>query len=150
MFYFREGVLTGPQVRKLFKCELFESKLSGNEKRAWDCIKNVCRNFLGAKKAQNYHQIVDEMILALKDINCNMSLKIHLLHCHVDSFPVIANEATDEQGERFHQDISYMEYRYRGKSTLSMLSDYCWHLARDMPKAQFTRKRKMPVFVATN
>lgn len=142
--YFFKGVLTGPQIRDLFKCEEFDLKLSPNEKKAWDCIKIVCHDFLGKTRAPNYTKLVDDLISALRTINCKMSLKIHLLHSHVDAFPIL--ESNDEQGERFHQDISYMEFRYKGKSKLRMLSDYCWNLIRDNPHTEFSRKRKMPFF----
>lgn len=143
--YLFKGVLTGPQIRDLFKCQEFDSKLSPNEKKAWDCIKIVRHDFLGKTRAPNYTELIDELISALHTINCNMSLKIHLLHSHVDAFPIL--ESNDEQGERFHQDISYMEFRYKGKSKLRMLSDYCWNLIRGKPDTGLSRKRKMPFFI---
>lgn len=42
-----------------------------------------------------------------------------------DLFPVNLGAVIDEQGERFHQDISTMEKRYQGKGSPSMLTDYC-------------------------
>ena len=44
-----------------------------------------------------------------------MSLKIHFLHSHLDFFPDNLGDVSDEQGERFHQDISVIEIRYQGK-----------------------------------
>ena len=38
-----------------------------------------------------------------------MSLKMHFLHSHLDFFPSNLGEVSDEQGERFHQDISIKE-----------------------------------------
>lgn len=142
------GVLTGPQIRDLFKCTEFEAKLAPMEKKTWECIANVCQNFLSTTRAPNYEQLVDEMIAAMHEMKCLMSLKIHLMHSHIDSFPIIQNEANDEQGEKFHQDIAYMEFRYKGKSKLRMLSDYCWNAIRDHRDTLFTRKRKMPFFSA--
>lgn len=142
IYYHTAGVLTGPQIRNLFKCQEFERALLPEEIRAWKCIKDVCHNFLGAQRASNYHELVERMISALRDINCSMSLKVHLLHSHVDAFPIMPNESNDEQGERFHQDISYAEQRYKGKSKLRMLSDFCWNLIRTRTDSA----RKMPFF----
>ncbi|GBM72637.1 hypothetical protein AVEN_238222-1 [Araneus ventricosus] len=38
---------------------------------------------------------------------------------------------SDEQGERFHQDIKEMERRYQGRWDVNMMADYCWCLKRD-------------------
>ncbi|GBO18165.1 hypothetical protein AVEN_169335-1 [Araneus ventricosus] len=48
-------------------------------------------------------------------MGCNMSLKIHFLHSHLEFFPENIGSVTDEYGERFHQDISNMGARYQGK-----------------------------------
>lgn len=141
--------MIGPEIRDLLKCFEFESNLAQKEKTAWICIKEVCDKFLGKTRAPNYKQCVENLILALRDINCNMSVKIHMLHSHIDAFPILQNEANDEQGEKFHQDISYLECRYKGKSKLRMLSDYCWNSIRDDPNVSFSRKRKMPFFSPT-
>lgn len=143
-FYIYAGVLTGPQIRDLFKCSEFKAKLTPLEENTWNCIANVCQNLLSTTRTPNSECLVDEMVAAMYAMGCNMSLKIHLIHSHIDAFP--QNEANDEQGEKFHQEISYMEYIYRGKCKLRMLSDYCWNLIRDMPTTAFTRKRKMPYF----
>jgi len=50
-----------------------------------------------------------------------MALKIHFLHSHLDFFPENCGVVSDENGERFHQDISSMEKRYQGKGTLLCL-----------------------------
>lgn len=61
-----------------------------------------------------------------------MSLKIHFLHDHIDFFPEGSlGDVSEEQGERFHQDIKEMERRYQGRWDAKMLADYCWTLKRD-------------------
>ncbi|UYV68272.1 KDM2A [Cordylochernes scorpioides] len=49
-------------------------------------------------------------------LGCNMSLKIHFLHSHLDFFPDNLSAVSDEHGERFHQAISSMEKRVVMKS----------------------------------
>ncbi|EFN80410.1 hypothetical protein EAI_14760, partial [Harpegnathos saltator] len=41
-----------------------------------------------------------------------MSLKIHILNAHLDKFKENMRTYSEEQGERFHQDILYFERRY--------------------------------------
>ena len=40
-----------------------------------------------------------------------MSIRMHYLHSHLDRFPENCGDVSDEQGERFHQDIKGMERR---------------------------------------
>ncbi|KZC05217.1 hypothetical protein WN55_08824 [Dufourea novaeangliae] len=55
---------------------------------------------------------------------CNMSLKVHFLDSHLNVFPENLGAANDEHGERFHQDISCMEKRYKDKWSANMLADH--------------------------
>ena len=101
----------------------------------------MCReNFLGNHKATNYHEIVGELSQSYQDMGCNMSLKIHFLHSHLDFFPDNLGAVGDEHGERFHQDISALEKRYQGQRGARMLSNYCWTINRDVPDAKHRRK----------
>ncbi|UYV80508.1 hypothetical protein LAZ67_19000385 [Cordylochernes scorpioides] len=88
----KEGIFVGPQIREL---------------------QNVCKNFLGSVKVENYRDIVNDLLLSYKALGCNMSLKIHFLHSHLDFFPDNLGAVSDEHGERLHQDISSMEKRYQ-------------------------------------
>jgi hypothetical protein len=75
-----------------------------------------------------------------------MSLKVHFLDSHLDFFPENFGVVSDEQGERFHQNISNMEKRYQGKWSLSMPADYSWTLKRDIPQATHSRKSTTAIF----
>jgi hypothetical protein len=68
-----------------------------------------------------------------EQLGCNMSLKMHFLLPHLDSFPLNCEAVSDENGERFHQDISVTERMYKGKWSAAMLGDYCWLMKRDAP-----------------
>ena len=54
------------------------------------------------------------MLEAYRQMGCRMSLKMHFLHSHLNFFPENLGAVSDEQGERFHQDIQAMEARYQG------------------------------------
>lgn len=142
----KEGVFIGPQIKAVLKNEEFESKLNKTEKRAWNAFKSVCNNFLGNKKAVNYKQLVNELIKAYENMHCNMSLKLHFLHSHLDFFPQNLGAVSDEQGERFHQDIATMEKRYSGRWNEGMLADYCWNIIRVTPETEYKKKRPKTTF----
>lgn len=129
----KEGIFVGPQIRQLIKDEEFNSTLSSAEFAAWDAFKVLTRDFLGNHRADNYAQLVDNLLVAYRQLGCNMTLKIHVLHSHLDFFPSNLGDVSDEHGERFYQEIATMESRYQGKWTPSMLADFCWTLKREAP-----------------
>jgi len=138
----KEGIFIGPQIQDLIKDEYFDKLLQGDEKAAWDSFKFVVNGFLGNRRAQNYEELVNNLLQSYQKLGCNMSLKIHFLHSNLDFFPEDCGAVSDEHGERFHQDISSMEKRYHGKMNCAMLADYCWTLARDTPTVEYKRQAK--------
>jgi len=88
-----------------------------NEKEscAWSTFVETFENFLGNRKAVNYKGIVAKLLSTLQDMGANMSIKLHMLYSHLDRFTENLGDLSDEQGERFHQDISEMEVRYQGR-----------------------------------
>lgn len=141
----KEGVFIGPDIRKLFKDKEFLESLVGVEKEAWLAFHDVVLNFLGNTKSPMYKQIVDKLIAKFQALGTRMSLKLHFLHAHLDFFPENLGAVSEEQGERFHQDIKTMERRYQGYWSINMMADYCWTLRRDEPHVSHKRgstKRK--------
>jgi len=70
---------------------------------------------LGNRRAQNNEELVNNLLQSYQKLGCNMPLKIHFLHSHLDSFPYNCGTVSVEDGELFQQDISSMEKRYQGK-----------------------------------
>ncbi|GFU98556.1 uncharacterized protein TNCV_3653871 [Trichonephila clavipes] len=68
-----------------------------------------------------------------------MSVKVHFLHSHLDYFSENLGAVSEEQGERFHQDIKEMERRYQGRWKVNMMADYCWMLKRENSQ-EYSRK----------
>ncbi|UYV82677.1 hypothetical protein LAZ67_22000521 [Cordylochernes scorpioides] len=99
----KEGIFVGPQIRELQQDGNFQNSLDEVEAAAWNSFRNVCKNFLGSVKVENYQDIVNDLLLSYKALGCNMSLKIHFLHSHLDFFPDNLGAVSDEHGERFHQ-----------------------------------------------
>lgn len=137
----KAGVFNGPQVDQLASNNDFLQKLTDDQKIAFLAMIDVIRNFLGNRRADNYEEIVDKMIRAFHTINVNMSLKVHFLANHLDFFPENMGYFSDQHGERFHQDIAYMEQHFKGKNATHLLGNYCWTLVRDKPEEAHKRKR---------
>ena len=115
------------------------------ETDAWRCFVGVVQNFLGNRRAANFEEVVQNMLDAYERLGANMSIKVHFFHNHLDRFPASCGDVSDEQGERFH-DIKEMESRYQGRWDARMMTDYCWSIKRDNPKANHSRqsrKRKL-------
>ena len=65
------------------------------------------------------------MLQNFQKMKVNMSLKINILHFHMDFFPENLGAASDEHGQKFHQGIAEIEKRYQGKWSVNALADYC-------------------------
>ena len=76
----------GPEIRRLFRDDMFNSLLQGDQKKAWDTFRLVSTNFLANIRAENYKELIEDMSLYHK-LGCNMSLKIHMIRSHLDFFP---------------------------------------------------------------
>jgi len=55
-------------------------------------------------------------------------------------FPENLNAVSEEEGERFHQDIRKMEQRYQSQWNINMMADYCCMLHGEEPQAVHKRK----------
>ena len=136
----KAGIFDGPQIRKLMNDPNFTASMTEKEFAAWISFTVVVKNFLGNNKANNYIQIVEDMLSKFQSLGAKMSIKIHYLFSHLDRFPENLGELSEEQGERFHQDIKVMEERYQGRWDTHMMADYCWNLQRHKPFAPHARK----------
>lgn len=118
----------------------FDASLKVVERKAWECFKDVVNGFLGNTKSPKYKLLISKLFTAYKNMGCRMSIKMHLLHAHLDVFPANLGAVSDEQGERFHQDIAVIEHRYQGRWDEAMMGEYCWFLHRDNENYVYKRK----------
>lgn len=81
------------------------------QKEAWIAVKKVIAAYLGKNRTDDYRVLIQEMMDLFEKVNVNMSLKIHLLHHHLEHFSFQAPTESDEQGERFHQTALPFEKR---------------------------------------
>ena len=83
---------------------------------------------------------IENLLKAYKEMGCRILLKIQFLLSHLDFFPPNLGTISDEQGERFHQDIQAMEACYQGIWNEEMLAGYCWMPYCDAPT--YSHKQK--------
>ena len=143
----KAGIFDRPQIRKLIKDEDFASHMTGIEAAPWYSFVDVVKGFLGNTKVANYQNLVEGMLKNFHSLGTRMSIKLHYLYCHLERFPENIGDLSEEQGERFHQDIRNMEERYQGRWDAHMLSDYCWSLMRDCAQEPHKRKSYKRTFV---
>ena len=79
-------------------------------------------------KSPKYKDIVKTLLDNFHKLGCNISVKVHFLHIHLEYFPKNLGALSEEQGQRFHPDIKIMEKRYQGRWNINMIADYCWCL----------------------
>jgi hypothetical protein len=136
----KAGIFDGPQIRELLKNPNFDESMEDNERKAWISFKSIITNFLGNHRSPDYERVVDELLQNFQALGARMSIKMHYLSSHLDYFPENCGDVSEEQGERFHQDIRVMEERYQGRWDVNMLADYCWCHKRDVPNVKHARK----------
>ena len=135
----KAGIFDEPQIRTLLRDQYFVITMTVVRARAWKAFSKVVHNFLGNKRADNYIELVEELLLSLQDHGCRMRIKVHYLHSHLSEFPANLGDVSEELGERFHQDFKVMEKRYQGQLNCNIMVDYCWSLMRDVPYAVHKR-----------
>lgn len=136
----KAGIFDGPQIKRLIKDENFSSSMTDIERNAWNEFVWIVHNFLGNKKDEHYSDHVDNMLSHFEQLGCNMSIKVHYLHSHLDCFPENLGDFSEEQGERFHQDIRTIEERYQGHRDAHMMADYFWSIKNQPSKPDKLRK----------
>uniref|UniRef100_A0A6A7G1J7 Uncharacterized protein n=1 Tax=Hirondellea gigas TaxID=1518452 RepID=A0A6A7G1J7_9CRUS len=107
----KAGIFDGPQIRELMKDPKFDESMEDNERNAWLAFKSIVTNFLGNRRSPEYGRVVEELLQSFQALGARMSIKMHFLSSHLDYFPENCGDVSEEQGERFHQDIRVMEER---------------------------------------
>jgi hypothetical protein len=97
------------------KTKPFQNSITTVEKNSWISFKSVVSTFLSNTKDPDNKSIVVDLLKILQVLGCNMSIKLHFLNSHIDYFSENLGSLSEEQSERFHQDIKEMERRYQGR-----------------------------------
>ena len=138
----KEGVFVGPQIQKFILNDMFDKKLNETELAARKSFKQVCLNFLGLHKFDDFEDVMASLLRNYHIMGCKMSLKVHFLHSHLSFFHENLGAVSDQHGARFHHDIAVIEKRFKGKWSTGMLAEYCLSLKRDKPEQEHKRRRR--------
>ena len=130
--------------------QTFTASMTVAERAAWCSYVSVIQEFLGNTKASNYQNLVDVILHNSQALGSRMSIKLHYLFSHLDYFPENLGDVSEEQEERFHQDIRTTEERYLGRWESHVMADYCWTLIRDCTKQSYSRKSYKRTFLLMN
>ena len=117
------GIFAGPQIRLIIRDPEFETAMNEVELEAWKAFVLVVKKFLDNNKARNYAELVNNMLIAFRNLGCNMRVKMHYLFSHMNRFPETLGSMRDEQ------------------------ADYCWNLKRDLPATEHSRSLKKRKFM---
>ena len=76
----------------------------------------MVHNFQGDKKAGNYEEMVEELLLNLLHNNLDAEwVPRFTIYSHMCELPDNLRNVSEEQGEVFHQDIKVMEEDYQAR-----------------------------------
>lgn len=123
-----EGVLTGPDCRKLSKSKEFRKRLNKRELDAFESLVAYVDGFLGNKRSENYRTLAKNLKAHFYRQDVRISVKVHYAVDHLDDFAENCGAYSDEQGEKVHQDIKSIQQRYKGKDLVSFVADYSWSI----------------------
>jgi len=66
--------------------QIFSTSHDNPGKNAWRSVTVVVESFLRNFKALNYHNLLKQRLNSYEQLGCNISVKIHFLHNHVNYF----------------------------------------------------------------
>jgi len=103
-------------------------------------LKKVCRNFPGKERAENYGEIVQDLISSCSAMGCNMSLQFNFMHFHLDFFVKTWEPSPMNKAKSSVRTISQMGKTYSGKCGPNMLNNYCKSHVRETPTSEYKTK----------
>ena len=83
----KAGIFDRPQFRQLMRDQKFCDCMNEVELAAWLSFVEVVTNSLGKYRADNYKEIVSNMLGNFRILGINMSIKVYFLRSHLDRFP---------------------------------------------------------------
>ena len=132
----KAGTFDGKQIKKLFSDNQFINFLEPNEKKAWKSFMTVSEDFLGNNRTDDYAAKVKQMISDFRAMGASLTVKLHLLHAHLDRFPSNCGQFSDEQAERGHQQLLPYENRFKGDRGVSFAGEVFHGLKRSISEHQ--------------
>ena len=119
----KEGIFIGPQVRELTQDKQFDDDLNETERNARLSVKEDLQGFLRKSQSRELSGCCAGPADFVQSYGMQCESENPLFGVQIGFFPQNFGEVSDEQCERFHQDILAMKKRYQGKWTSRLLQD---------------------------
>jgi len=142
----KEEKIDGQQIRKLIKDAAFTNTMNDVEGQALNAFTEVAKKFLGNVKDPRYKEIIENMMQKLRVFGPNTSFKLQFLHSQLEYFPENLGTFSEEQSERFYQDLKEMERRYEERWDVNMMADYCWFIRLEVTSQDHSRTARTRTF----
>ena len=140
----KEGGGVEPSDPQAFQTRYVQQPSSGWREKSLGHISSGV-NFLGNMKAENYEELIEDILSSYHKLGCSMSLKMHMLHSHLDFFPDSCGMFSDEHVELFIRKLQRRRKDIRESGPLP-----CWLTAVgrcSWAATQATGKTKLKVEV---
>ena len=117
------------------KDPMFDEALNKAELSVWQSLKSVVTNFLGNHQNAGYEKKIEDLLKFPPTRDMNVS-ETALSAVSLGQLTKELWRFSEEQGERFHQDIHIMEEGYQEWWGVNFLADSCRCLKRDAVAAE--------------
>ena len=124
------GSVEGPRVINVQKDLKFLELLPPKHQVAFKAFNHLSEGLFGILRADDLHIRVEAFLKSFEEIGVSISLKIHFIRDHLDRFPSVET-CSDQHGERFHQELAFLEQRFQSWRVIGMLSDYAWFASNE-------------------
>ena len=98
----KAGIFDSPQIRELIKGPMFDEALNETKLSIWLSLKSEVTNILGNHWSVEYEKEIEELLKSFRQLEVQISVKLHFLRSHLDYFPKNCGDLSEEQGECFH------------------------------------------------
>ena len=138
----KNGEFTGPHIHKLMDHQPFENYLNFEQNEAWQSFKDVVDNYLGNHKSDQFHQMVERLLIDYRQMGCLMSIKVHFLMCHLDFFPDNLGDFSDKRTNA--SSLRSFEINFKSNWDINVLCDYMWFTLKecDEPRPRNDNERR--------
>ena len=113
-------------------------------------FQRCCNQFSWKSQSTKLQGSSEENALCLAELGTNMSIRVHFFFSCLYRFSDNLKDYSEEQGERFYQNIKVMKEIYQGRRDERMMTDCCWNLMKDCLKVSHKRTSYKRQFLITS
>ena len=107
----------------MIKSETVENTMSFKKKEAWQSFRGAVEGFLSNKKDPNFQKLVARLIRNFSKLGKSNIFEAAISLFTPGFFQNNLGDFSEENGERFHQDIESIKRKYQGRWDSAMMGD---------------------------